>query len=52
MNRRMKMATAIPVKRMWTYADLEELPEDGHIYDILGDSSSCATRRMPITPSC
>lgn len=30
------MATAIQTGRLWTYADLEDLPDDDNDYDILG----------------
>lgn len=30
------MVSAIATRRMWTYADLEELPDDENIYDIVG----------------
>ena len=29
------MATVSPARRVWTYADLEDVPDDDHIYDIL-----------------
>ena len=30
------MVSAIATQRQWTYADLEELPDDENIYDIVG----------------
>ena len=30
------MATTSPAKRVWTYADLEDLPDDDQLYEILG----------------
>lgn len=41
------MATAISTRRVWTYADLEDLPDDGNDYDILG--GNLVVRTVPDT---
>ena len=30
------MVSTLPAQRQWTYADLEDLPDDDNIYDIIG----------------